>query len=113
MDKHALAVLAAAESWGWPFKQRIERSGEQGDRYTTVTVKLFSCCITESTAYSSSTFVDQFWREFEKCHPKFLTNGELHLSNAYIVVNIKLYYSSTPRIPFGTCSARNITERAV
>ena len=64
MDVYALAVLAAIESRNPPVN-RIQQSGEQGDKLQTITLKLLSGFIEESRAYPDSQLVDQFWFNVE------------------------------------------------
>jgi hypothetical protein len=94
MDKHALAVLAEAQSWDWPSTRRIQQSGEQGGKYNVVTAKLLSCCIEESMAFPESTLLTQFWLEVGKCEKKLQRNSEfifILLNNCYS--NMELFYS--------------------
>ena len=72
MDIHALAVLAAAESWNWPPVKYIQQSGEQ-----SITPKILSAFIQESQAYPHSQLVDQFWFNIQRGHMDLETNSEL------------------------------------
>jgi hypothetical protein len=76
MDEHALAILKEAESWNWSIMQRIQKSGEKGDKFCTITARLLSCLITESQTLGG-TILDQFWANLGKCDPKFKENSEL------------------------------------
>jgi len=76
-DQHALAVLAAAESWGWPFTKHIQSDGAQGGKHKALTAKLLSCLITESRIFDESMLVDEFWNEIGKCHVHFPGNSEI------------------------------------
>ena len=78
MDVYALAVLAAIESRNPPVN-RIQQSGEQGDKLQTITLKLLSGFIEELRAYPDSQLVDQFWFNVEKGHAGLRTNSELPL----------------------------------
>jgi hypothetical protein len=77
MDRHALAVLEAAESWGWPPVQSIQQSGEQGGSYKASTAKLLSCFIDASRAYPESTLVTQFWQQVDQLDSKFVRNSKI------------------------------------
>ncbi|KIM40955.1 hypothetical protein M413DRAFT_28062 [Hebeloma cylindrosporum] len=71
MDTHALAVLAAAESWNWPPVKYIQKFGDQ-----SITPKLLSSFIEESRAFPDSQLVDQFWFNVQKGHRGLETNKE-------------------------------------
>ena len=74
MDRHASAILEAAESWDWPLTYRTQASGEQGSRFKAITPKLLSGFITESQALGG-TLLDQFWIVVGQCHPQLEENG--------------------------------------
>jgi hypothetical protein len=77
MDKHALAILHAAESWSWPPTLRIQDSGKKTqDGKKAVTPKLLSGFIIESIALGG-TLLDQFWLKVGGCHPKLIENSGL------------------------------------
>lgn len=78
MNVHALAVLAAAESWNPPVKF-IQQSGERGDKFQAIMLKLLSSFIEESQAYPDSQLVDQFWFNVEKGHAGLRKNSEFSL----------------------------------
>jgi hypothetical protein len=63
MDRHASAILEAAESWDWPPTYRTQALGEQGDKFRAITPKLLSGFIAESQALGG-TLLDQFWIAF-------------------------------------------------
>ncbi|KAF5374130.1 hypothetical protein D9615_008842 [Tricholomella constricta] len=71
MDKHAIALLAEAESWTWPPTLRILE--KQGGNYKAIMLKLLSYLIKESQLLGG-TVLDQFWKQVEECHPKFKEN---------------------------------------
>ncbi|KAH9970929.1 hypothetical protein BJV74DRAFT_783921 [Russula compacta] len=60
MDRHASAILEAAESWDWPPTYPTQASGEQGGKFRAITPKLLSGFIAESQALGG-TLLDQFW----------------------------------------------------
>jgi len=72
MDKHALAVLQAAESWEWPLTYHISK--DQGSKFRAVTPKLLSGFIAESRALGG-TLVDKFWDVVGQCHPRLVENS--------------------------------------
>jgi len=72
MDKHALAVLHAAESWEWPLTYHISK--DQGGKFRAVTPKLLSGFIAESQALGG-TLVGQFWDVVGQCHPRLAENS--------------------------------------
>ncbi|KIM76455.1 hypothetical protein PILCRDRAFT_826234 [Piloderma croceum F 1598] len=76
MDRRALAVLAAAESWDRPISHRTQsESGGQASKYKAPAAKLLSCCIRESRpAYPDSTLLENFWQNFRECHTGFRMN---------------------------------------
>lgn len=80
MDRHALAILEAAESWNWPFPYQIQKSGEQIRKFKALTAKLLFCCIDESTKYSESKLVNHFWETVKLCDTGFAANSELYSS---------------------------------
>ncbi|KAF5379666.1 hypothetical protein D9615_005758 [Tricholomella constricta] len=75
MDKHALAILNAAESWNWPAPSCMEplRNHRKACEFKTVCRKLLSCSITESHKLGGS-LLERFWDEVERCHPQFAEN---------------------------------------
>jgi hypothetical protein len=76
MDKHALAILGAAEPWDWYPALSIQSSGEEAKccKFTAITAKLLAGFITESQVLGG-TLLDQFWVVFGKCHFKFNENS--------------------------------------
>ena len=76
MDKHALALLKAAESWDWPLMYCIQTSGSQDSKFKAITPKLLSGFIAESQSLGG-TLVDQFWIMVGLCHPQLEENGAL------------------------------------
>jgi len=84
MDKHALAVLAAAESWEWRITKHIQQSGKPGGKYEAVTARLLSCFITQSQTLGG-TLLNQFWHQLGECHSKLEENiGKLRLGPQFI-----------------------------
>jgi hypothetical protein len=77
MDKHALGILEAANSWSWPLTSRIQQSGAPSTRskFKAVAPKLLAGFISESIK-QGGTLLDQFWFVVEECHPKLKQNGQ-------------------------------------
>jgi len=75
MDKHALALLDAANSWSWPPTSRIQQSGAISTRskFKAVTPKLLAGFLSESVK-QGGTLLDQFWFIVGGCHPKLEEN---------------------------------------
>lgn len=77
MEKHALGILEAANSWSWPPTSRIQQSGTTSIRskFKAVTPKLLAGFISESIK-QGGTLLDRFWFVVEECHPKLKENGQ-------------------------------------
>ncbi|KAF8330338.1 uncharacterized protein EI90DRAFT_2922141 [Cantharellus anzutake] len=73
MDRHALAVMEAAESWDWPPTYRIRASGDRGSEFKAIMPRLLSGFVAESQALGG-TLVDRFWVVVGKCHPRLEEN---------------------------------------
>lgn len=75
MEKHALGILEAANSWSWPPTSRIQQSGTTSTRskFKAVTPKLLAGFISESIK-QGGTLLDRFWFVVEECHPKLKEN---------------------------------------
>jgi len=71
MEKHALAVLQAAELCDWPVTQYAQAGGG----YRAITPHLLSCFITESNRLDG-TLLDHFWLQLENCSPMLKKNIE-------------------------------------
>ncbi|KAG5651621.1 hypothetical protein H0H81_008026 [Sphagnurus paluster] len=76
MDKHALAVLDAAQSWNWPAPSCIGSSNDhtKAQEFKEVCRRLLSCLVMESTKLGG-TLVDHFWNEVGRCHPQLSENA--------------------------------------
>ena len=97
MDIHALAFLAAAESWDWKPVQRIQLSGESGGKFKARPAKLLYSFIEEAQAYPHSQLVEQFWSNVERGHPGLGSNSELALvREPYLTLN---HHSSKAQNP--------------
>jgi len=82
MERHALAILKAAESWNWPDTYRIQASGEKSSRFKAVMPKLLSGFIAESQALGG-TLLDQFWVVVGKYHPQLEENVKILRETEY------------------------------
>jgi hypothetical protein len=80
MQKHALGILEAAESWEWPDASRIQASGEISGKFKALTPRFLSALILESQALGG-TLLDQFWDAVGRCQPRdrFAENGRSRL----------------------------------
>ncbi|KAH9961286.1 hypothetical protein BC827DRAFT_1359354 [Russula dissimulans] len=76
MDRHALSVLEAAESWDWPLTYCIQASRDQGSKFKAIMPKLLSGFIAESQVLGG-TLVNQFWVVLGQCHPRLEENIEI------------------------------------
>ncbi|KAF8577721.1 hypothetical protein K439DRAFT_1621885 [Ramaria rubella] len=72
--QHAIALLSAAEKWGWQNTSRLQTSGEIGDSYQAITSELLSAAIIESNQLGGS-LLDKFWENLAKCHSKLKETG--------------------------------------
>jgi len=85
MDRHALAILEAAESWDWLLTYCIQASGDQVSKFKAVMPKLLSGFIAESQALRGlqqrpridqvRSLLDQFWVVVGQCHPQLEENS--------------------------------------
>ena len=77
MDKHALALLDAANSWSWPPMSRILQSGaiSTHSKFKAVTPKLLAGFISKSVK-QGGTLLNQFWFIVGGCHPKLEENSQ-------------------------------------
>ncbi|KAF5376931.1 hypothetical protein D9615_007199 [Tricholomella constricta] len=82
MDKHAIALLAEAESWTWPATPHIlDGKLKQGGNYKAIMLKLLSSLIMESQLLGG-TVLNQFWKQLGECHPKVKENVDNLIRNA-------------------------------
>jgi len=82
MDKHALAILEAAEAWKWSSTMRTEASG-----VAAITLKLLSGFIAQSQVLGG-TLLDQFWLLFGSCHPRLNENSGSTYSHKDVIFYI-------------------------
>jgi hypothetical protein len=77
MDKHALAILEAADSWSWPPTSRIQKSGATSthSKFKAITPRLLAGFISESIK-QGGTLLDRFWLIVGGCHPKLKENSQ-------------------------------------
>ncbi|KAF8579952.1 hypothetical protein K439DRAFT_1415866 [Ramaria rubella] len=73
-EQHAIALLSAAEKWGWQNTSRLQTSGEIGGSYQAITSELLSPAIIESNQLGGS-LLDKFWENLAKCHSKLKEIG--------------------------------------
>ncbi|KAG5341966.1 hypothetical protein E4T56_gene299 [Termitomyces sp. T112] len=76
MNKHAYAILEAAEAWNWPAPSCMDTLGANTDKaseFKIVCRRLLLCLIAESHRLGG-TLLERFWGEIEKSHPQFMEN---------------------------------------